>query len=63
MKKLLGICTAIILFAPLSLHASNSSGGAQNNPTGPFVDCKLPSGDIEYMPAMFCEIKKGKYQF
>lgn len=61
MKKLLGICTAIMLLAPLSLHASGQ--GANNNPAGPFVNCKLPSGDIEFMPAMFCEIKKGKYHF
>lgn len=60
MKKLLGMCAGLMLLIPFSLQAE---GHATNSPTGPFVECLVPSGEIEFMPAMFCEIKKGKYHF
>ncbi|MCG3885695.1 hypothetical protein I3271_13550 [Photobacterium leiognathi] len=60
MKKFLGVCTGLMLMMPFSLQAE---GHATNNPTGPFVECLLPSGNIEFIPAMFCEIKHGKYHY
>ncbi|WP_061013009.1 hypothetical protein [Photobacterium leiognathi] len=59
MKKILCVCTGLMLMMPFSLQAQ---GGGANSPTGPFVECSLPNGNIEYMPAMFCEVKHGKYQ-
>lgn len=60
MKKILGLCAGVMLMMPFTLQAESS---AANNPVGPFVECMLPSGNIEFMPAMFCEIKKGKYHY
>lgn len=56
MKKLLGLCAGALLMMPFTLQAENS-------PTGPFVECQLQNGNVEFMPAMFCEIKKGKYHY
>ncbi|WP_163921223.1 hypothetical protein [Photobacterium sp. Alg240-V54] len=61
MKKILGLCAGALLMMPFTLQAE--SHGAGNNPTGPFVECQLQNGNIEFMPAMFCEIKKGKYHY
>ena len=58
MKKILGLCAGALLMMPFTLQA-----GAGNSPAGPFVECQLQNGNIEFMPAMFCEIKKGKYVF
>ncbi len=52
----------VITACSFSVQASKG-GGAESNPTGPFVECLLPSGQIEFMPVMFCEIKKGKYHY
>ncbi|WP_170064491.1 hypothetical protein [Photobacterium phosphoreum] len=56
MKKLLGLCAGALLMMPFTLQAENS-------PTGPFVECQLQNGNVEFIPAMFCEIKKGKYHY
>ncbi len=54
----------VISASSFSVQASNNQGNnAGSKPAGPFVECLLPSGAIEFMPAMFCEIKKGKYHY
>ena len=60
MKKLLGLCAGALLMMPFTLQAE---GSGSSSPAGPFVECQLQNGNIEFMPAMFCEIKKGKYVF
>lgn len=56
MKKTLSFCVGVMLLMPVSTLA-------ENNSSGPFVECLLPSGNIEFIPAMFCEIKRGKYHY
>ncbi len=64
MKKFIGLCAGAMLMMPFTLQAeSHGSHGAGSNPAGPFVECMLPSGNIDFIPAMFCEIKKGKYHY
>ncbi len=50
------------------VNNGNQSGknmnNAESNPVGPFVQCLLPNEKkVHFIPAFFCELKKGKYHY
>jgi hypothetical protein len=60
MKVLIGMITGTLIMFSMSVSAGQS---AESTPVGPFVQCQLPDKSIEFMPAFFCELKKGKYHY
>lgn len=58
MKKIIGLILAAFIYS-VSFSASASSSGDE----GGFVDCKLPDGSVQYVPAMYCQLKKGKFSY
>ncbi|MCG3885694.1 hypothetical protein I3271_13545 [Photobacterium leiognathi] len=72
MKLFISLIAGFIFILPLTLHAKdcansstnmNNNNSAQSSTSGPRVECLLPNGDVDYIPAMFCKIKYGKYHF
>ncbi len=60
MKILLSMVAGALMMSSMSVSAGQS---AESTPVGPFVQCQLPDKSIEFMPAFFCELKKGKYHY
>lgn len=42
-----------------SSSGSNSQGAKASSAAGPWVDCILPDGKVEYMPLMICKLQKN----
>ena len=61
MKGLLIAAMATMLFISGSVFASGTQGGGGNGSSaaGPWVDCKLPDGSVDYIPLMICTMQKN----
>ncbi|MGF1738407.1 hypothetical protein [Photobacterium satsumensis] len=64
MKSVIVVAMATFLFisgnAMASSSSSSGSGGAKaSSAAGPWIDCVLPDGKVEYMPLMICKIQKN----
>lgn len=47
----------LLIASLISLSAYAGSTGSTE--MGPFVDCKLPNGQMDYMPSMVCKMSGG----
>ena len=57
MKSLIAITVATFLFFSGNTMANSSSGGAKApSATGPWVECLLPDGKVDYTPLMICKM-------
>ncbi|MGR5064403.1 hypothetical protein [Photobacterium sp. DNB22_13_2] len=62
MKSVIVVAMATFLFISGNAlaNSSSSSGGAKaSSAAGPWIDCILPDGKVEYMPLMICKIQKN----
>lgn len=60
MKSVIAVTVATFLFFSGNTMANSSSGGAKaSSAAGPWIDCMLPDGKVEYMPLMICKIQKN----
>ncbi|MGF1686007.1 hypothetical protein L4C36_04840 [Photobacterium japonica] len=66
MKGLLIAAMATMLFLSGGALASSSQGnstqgggGNGSSAAGPWVDCKLPDGSVDYIPLMICTMQKN----
>ncbi|PSU14390.1 hypothetical protein C9J03_02905 [Photobacterium gaetbulicola] len=67
MKNVIVVAVATLLFMSgnAMANSSNSSGGAKAaSATGPWVECLLPDGKVDYTPLMICKLqKKGTVKY
>ncbi|WP_413110792.1 hypothetical protein [Thaumasiovibrio sp. DFM-14] len=61
MKSLIALfATLIISLSTTALASSdNSSGARAASEAGPWVNCTLPDGRVDYTPSMVCKQKNG----
>ncbi|WEM41657.1 hypothetical protein PTW35_13675 [Photobacterium sp. DA100] len=62
MKSVIVVAMATLLFMSGNAMANSSSGsqGAKAaSEAGPWIDCILPDGKVEYMPLMICKLQKN----
>ena len=66
MKSVIAVTMATFLFLSGNAMAnSSSSGGAKaSGAMGPWVECLLPDGKMDYTPLMVCKLqKKGTVKY
>ena len=49
---------SVLLFLPFISQAEVPEIGA--GVSGPYIECELPNGNIEYMPVLICKNKGGQ---
>lgn len=60
MKSVIAVTVATFLFFSGNTMANSSSGGAKaSSAAGPWIDCILPDGKVEYTPLMICKLQKN----
>ncbi|GAL06851.1 hypothetical protein GCM10007086_21280 [Photobacterium aphoticum] len=66
MKGIVIAATAALLLMSGGALASSSNGngtqgggGNGSSAAGPWVDCKLPDGSVDYLPMMICTMQKN----
>lgn len=60
MKHILAIAiTSFILMSGNALANSSSGGARAASALGPWVECQLPDGRVDYTPLMVCKLQKN----
>ncbi|PSU32123.1 hypothetical protein [Photobacterium lutimaris] len=62
MKSVIVVAMATFLFMSgnAMANSSASSGGAKaSSAAGPWVECQLPDGKMDYTPLMICKLQKN----
>lgn len=60
MKHILAIAiTSFILMSNYALADSGTGGAKASSAAGPWVECQLPDGKVDYTPLMICKLQKN----